>query len=170
MGRDSARDTRTATSGRRRTWSGYGQLIRAEKSAFGRFLHDLTYVFTDVSVSILPLLLLVVGRPAARFYGVRATMLVAWATTVVVAAAIRGGLLRPPGTDALGWVSLSPALVVLRVVYFNLALGGAAFGGVAVADALGTPVAALALSFVVALVATLAFPAAADALYRRLAD
>lgn len=162
------RQTRPAYSRKRRTWYGHMQRARVEKSGFGRFLHDATYVFGDVSAFALPSFFYVMAAADGRGYGVTAGALVAWATMVFVGTAIRGGWVAPFATDVLGWVSIRPALLLLRLAYYNLVVVLAAYGGVVAAGALAWPPASLAIAFVVAGVATLSFPAIAESVARRL--
>jgi hypothetical protein len=64
---------------------------------------------------------------------------------------------------------MTPMLFAVRVVYYNFALIGAAFGGVAVASALGVPALSMVVAMLVAVETTLAFPAVAGEFYRRYA-
>ncbi len=70
-----------------------------------------------------------------EYGGVKSAAFLGWMTMVLGAALIRGGWVSPLFTDIPGWVSITPILVVLRVLYFNLALAVAAYGG----GLLGTP-------------------------------
>lgn len=162
------RDTRPAYSRERRTWYGYGTLTRTEKSGFGRFLHDATYVFGDVSTLGLPLLAYVAATDPPGGYGVTASVLVAWMTMWFVGTAVRGGWIRPLLTNTLGWVSLRPALLVTRLAYYNLTLALAGYGSVAAASGLGWPPASLVIASLVGALAALAFPRLAESLARRL--
>jgi hypothetical protein len=160
------RETAAARSNVRRIWYGYGQLGRAEKNRLGLFLHDTVRIYAEVSVLSLPVLFAIMAVPATGRLDAKATGLVAWLTMTFAGTLIRGGWVRPLATPALGWVRLSPALLVLRVGYFNLALAVAAFGGVAVAGAVPAvvtgpavgPGLALAWAGSVAVVSTFAFP------------
>lgn len=151
----------------RRSWYGHGTLTRVEKTPVSCFLHDLFFTFADVSIAGLPALVLVVGNAGSDPFGAATAALVAWLTMAAVAAAIRGGWLSPVATDTPGWISITLPLVVLRLLYYNLVLGVAAFGSVAAAAALGTPPASLALAFGLALAATLAIPRLAESVSRR---
>jgi len=149
------RETAAARSKVRRIWYGYGQLGRAEKNGLGLFLHDTVRIYAEVSVLSLPVLFAIMAVPATGRLDAKATGLVAWLTMTLVGTLIHGG-----------WVRLSPALLVLRIGYFNLALAVAAFGGVAVAGAVPAAVTgpavgpglALAWAGGVAVVSTLVFP------------
>jgi len=162
----SGRETDVAHSNVRRVWYGYGQLTRAKKSGFGIFLHDTVRLYAEVSILSLPALFAIMATPATAWLDAKATGLVAWLTMTVVGTLVRGGWVRPLGTPALGWVRVSPSLLVLRIGYFNLALAVAAFGGVAVgatvpsvvAGPLAGPVTALAWAGAVATISMLAFP------------
>lgn len=126
------RETAAARSNERRTWYGWGQLTRVEKNRFGLFLHDSPRMFAEVSLVSLPVLLLVMASPPTGWFDAKATGLVAWAVAVVVGTLVRIGLVRPFATRTLGWVTLNPWLTVLRIPYFNVGLGVAIFGGLAV--------------------------------------
>ncbi|MDQ2051551.1 hypothetical protein RBH26_13800 [Natronolimnohabitans sp. A-GB9] len=164
------RQTRPAYSTTRRTWYGYGHLTRAEKSGFGRYLHDCSYVFGDVSVFSLPVLFAIVVAPGAGAFDATAAGLLAWATMVAVGAAIRGGWITPLATETLGWVSVTPVLLGFRLIYYNCALGLAVFGGVALADAVGYAPLSLLVAITVTALATLAFPRLAQSFYGALRD
>lgn len=170
MERRPGRETRAANSRIRRTWYGYGKQTSAEKNAFGVFLHDLTYVFGEISIFGLPALFAIALAPWTATFGPRAAGLVAWTAMVGVAAGIRGGSIAPIATDALGWVSLSPWLAVVRIAYYNLVLFVAAFGGSGLATLVGVPPLSVAVALAIAIVATLAFPALAERAYGRLAS
>ena len=163
--RKPSRQTEPAYSATRRTWYGYGSLARTEKSGFGRFLHDCSHIFGDVSIPSLPVLFAIMAAPGTGFYDVTAAGFLAWMTMVVVGTTIRGGWVRPVATDTLGWVSLKPSLILLRLVYYNVVLTIAAFGGPAVATETGIGPLSLIVALVVALFSMLAFPRLADSFY-----
>lgn len=123
------RESAAARSTERRIWYGYGQLARAEKSRFGVFLHDATRLFAEISIVSLPVLLVVMETPAVGWFDAKATGLVAWIAAVLAATLVRGGFVRPLATPTLGWVTLSPPLLLARVPYFNAGLAVAIFGG-----------------------------------------
>ncbi|MFC4542131.1 hypothetical protein ACFO5R_09345 [Halosolutus amylolyticus] len=160
-----ARQTEPAYSATRRTWYGYGSLARVEKSGFGRVLHDCSTVFGDVSIPSLPVLFAIVVAPGTGAYDATAAGIVAWPTMVAVGTAVRGGWIRPLATDTLGWVAITPSLILLRVVYYNLVLIVAVFGGVAVANAVGIAPLSLVVAFVVAIGSMLSFPRLAERFY-----
>ncbi|MFC6904256.1 hypothetical protein [Halalkalicoccus tibetensis] len=85
----------------------------------------------------------------------------------LVATAIHTGLVRPLVTDTLGWVSITPALVGLRLVYYNLTLLAASYGSVALAALVGYPPAAFASAVGVSGLAMLAFPRLAETVARQ---
>ncbi|WP_137288259.1 hypothetical protein [Natronorubrum halophilum] len=171
MGQDRRRDrnpgrqTRPATSATRRTWYGLGKLSSAEKSGFGRILHDCSYVFGDISILALPTLFAIMAAPGRGIADATAAGLLAWTTMVAVATLIRGGWIEPVGTDTLGWVAITPSLVVLRFVYYNLALSVAVFGGVWLAGVVGVAPLSLGTALVVSSVSILAFPRLAESAY-----
>lgn len=162
------RDTRPAYSRERRTWYGHGTLTRAEKSGFGRVLHDASYIFGDISVLSLPVLLIIMSVDPPDDGLLTLGALVAWMTMWAVGTTIRGGWISPLATDTLGWVSLRPALLGLRLVYYNLVIAVGAVGGLLVERTLETPYGASAMvfAFVGATVATLSFPRLAESLAR----
>ena len=157
--------TRPAYSDTRRTWYGYGRLASVEKSGFGRVLHDCPHIAGDISFPAFPTLLAIMATPGRGVYDATAAGLLAWTTMVAVGTAIRGGWVRPLGTDTLGWVTFAPALLVLRVVYYNLSLAVAVFGGLALAAATGYTPLSLVVAFAVAAVSTLAFPRLGESVY-----
>ncbi|MCU4972631.1 hypothetical protein OB955_07750 [Halobacteria archaeon AArc-m2/3/4] len=162
------RQTGPATTATRRSWYGHGTLTRVEKSPVNRYLHDVTYVFADVSIPSLPVLFVVMMTSVEAGFGAVPATMVGWATLVAVAAAIRGGWIQPLATDTPGWVAVTPSLVVLRLVYYNLLLFAVAYGSVALADLVGRPAASLGFAFAIALLATVLFPRVAESVYRRL--
>ncbi len=173
MGRDRGnpvRQTEPAYSATRRTWYGYGTLARSEKSRFGQFLHDCSHIFGDVSVLSLPVLFAIMAAPGTGVYDATAAGLLAWMTMVAVGTAIRGGWIKPIATDTLGWVSLTPSLIVLRILYYNIVLAAAAFGGPALAIATGVGPLSLVVAGLLAVGSMLAFPRLAEGFYHLLAD
>ncbi len=145
-----------------------GKLTRAEKNGFGRFLHDVTYVFADVFFLSMPVLAYVgttdsiegIGATHATIYGLLAM--------IVTATLIRGGWIRPLATETLGWVSLRPSLIALRVLYYNLVLVVAVYGGLAVAKAIGVGIVAVGIAAIVGAVSILSFPRLCDEFFARL--
>ena len=122
------RQTRPARSNRRQSWYGHGSSTSVEKDGFGRFLDDLVYVFADVSVFAVPFLWSVLLSEDFSYFGLKSTTLFAWTAMVLVGAALRGGWIPPLGSDVRGWVSLSPALALLRLVFYNAVLVAATAG------------------------------------------
>jgi nitrate reductase NapE component len=109
-----------------------------EKNRFGVFLHDVTRIYSEITVLSLPALFTIALYPVTTFVDVTAMGLVAWMTMVLTGTLIRGGTVAPFATTSPGWVTLAPTLLVLRLVYFNLGLLVAAFGGLALAAVAGT--------------------------------
>jgi hypothetical protein len=99
--------------------------------------------------------------------GITGTTFVAWMTMTAVATAIHTGSVRPLATRMRGWVSISPVLVGLRVVYYNLVLLVAVFGSTTLAALTGYPFVAVGFAAVVGAVAMLAFPRLAESVARR---
>ncbi|MEM4781874.1 MAG: hypothetical protein QXG03_09985 [Halalkalicoccus sp.] len=161
------RKTRPAYTSSRRSWYGWGQTGSGEKSTFGQFLHDVPYVFAEISVFALPTLVWISATVIDGGFGVSGSAFVAWATMTLVATALHTGLVRPLATDTLGWVSLTPALVGLRLVYYNLAFLLAAYGSVALATLVGYLPVALAGAMGIAALAMLLFPRLAETVARR---
>ncbi|USZ69916.1 hypothetical protein NGM10_16055 (plasmid) [Halorussus salilacus] len=160
------RQIEAAESRRRRSWDGNSLGAVSEKDPLGLLLDDAAYVFADVSVFSIPILYTVMMTSPARWYGTKTSALVAWAAMVGVGTLIRGGWVRPLGTDVRGWVSLTPWLVLFRVVYFNAALAAAAYGGEAAVQ-LGSPAGSLATGAVVGAVSVGVFPRLAESFYLR---
>lgn len=156
------RETDIAATGRRRIWYGYGSMAHAEKSGIGRFLDDTTRLYAEVSVFSLPVLLFIMSYPATSPVDAKATGFVGWMTMTLVGALIRGGWVRPLATDSLGWVRLSPWLLVLRVGYVPAAFALATFGGLVVAGLVGSVAAGLLWAAAVAAVAMGLFPSLAS--------
>lgn len=156
------RETQAADSTERRIWYGHGTLGRVEKDPLGMFLQDVIRIYAEISVLSLPVLVLVMLLPPGVWYDATATALVAWMLMTAVGTLIRGGWIQPLATETAGWVTLSPWLLALRVVYFNLAFVVSAFGGVVVAAALGWPPAGVLWAGPVAIVLILLFPRVAQ--------
>jgi len=156
------RRTKAADSTRRSSWYGLGTRHYADKDRFGRFLDDLVFTFADVSVFAIPSLVVVAGSVDRRPFGLKATAFVAWLTMVTTAALLRGGWLRPLGTAVRGWVSWTPAMLLLRLAYYNAVLTLATVGGVALAVLSGTPVVAGGFAVVVGAGSIMAFPRSAE--------
>lgn len=161
------RKTGPAYSRRRRTWYGHAETASVEKPAVRRFLHDLPYVFTEILVVSIPALYYILVNAPVTAFGVKDTAFVVWMTMVGVATLIHTGLVRPLATDTLGWVTLTPALVGLRFVYYNLTLLAAAYGSLALGALAGSPVLALGAAGVVSAGAMLALPRLAEMVARR---
>ena len=142
-------------------------MTNLEKNAYGRFLHDVTYVFGEVAILGLPALMAVAVGDSPGFYGAVAAVFAAWLTITVVGALIRGGWVRPLATETLGWVTFSPALIALRLAYYNGVFLAAGYGGPALADAVGVAPLSIAAAVGLALVATLAFPRLGEEVARR---
>ncbi|WP_049891617.1 hypothetical protein [Natronococcus amylolyticus] len=164
--RTPGRRTRPAHTRKRQSWYGYGTIATMEKSRFGCFLHDLTSIFGEVSILGLPVLLLVGMTSSTASYGVTAAAIVAWLTMVLVGTLVRGGWVRPLGTETLGWLTFSPALIALRFVHYNTALAVASYGGVAVAVVVGVPPLSIFAAIVVGVGSMLALPAIGESIAR----
>lgn len=138
-----------------------------EKSAFGRFLHDVPYVYAEISVVSLPVLCYISLTVLNGGYGVTGLALVTWTTMTVAATMVHMGSIRPLATGTLGWVSLSPSLVGLRLVYYNLAVLVGSYGSVALAGLIGYPPLSLGTAAVVGVLSMMAFPRLAETVARR---
>lgn len=163
------RETGAARSPERRTWYGHAQLTRTEKRGVSLYLHDLTYAFADVSLFALPTILLAYVASGTAAYGGRTVTLAAWVAMTATAAAIRGGWVTPLATTVPGWVSITPALVALRLGYYNAALAVTVVGSLALAAAVSSPPAAIGVAAALGALTALSFPALAEAVSRRLA-
>lgn len=160
------RQTEAAESSRRRSWDGNSLGSVTEKDPVGLLLDDAAYVFADVSIFAIPVLYTVMMTSPARWYGTKASALVAWAVMVGLGTLIRSGWVHPLGTDVRGWVSMTPWLVAFRLVYFNAALAAAAYGGEAVAQ-FGSPAGSLAVAVAVGALSVAVFPRLAESFYLR---
>ncbi|RBI64007.1 hypothetical protein DMJ13_05755 [halophilic archaeon] len=161
------RDPRSARSNERQSFAGHGTRTTVEKDGIGLFIDDTVYAFADVSVPSLPVLWTVMVTSPVEYGGVNGAAFVGWMTMVLGAALIRGGWIGPLFTEIPGWVSLTPTLVALRVLYFNLALAVAAYGGGLFDAALRLPLAFVGWSLLVSAVAVWLFPSLAGAVARR---
>jgi len=160
------RQTRPAYSTKRRSWYGLGKLATLEKNAYGRFLHDVVYVFSEVAILGLPVLLAIAMTDASGYYGVTAGAMVAWITMVAIGALIRGGWIRPFATETLGWVTFTPTLLFLRVIYYNFVLFLSGYGATALASAVGLAPLSLVLAAAIAVLAALSFPRLGESVAR----
>lgn len=138
-----------------------------EKSAFGRFLHDVPYLYAEISVISLPALWYVLLAASGGGYGVTGSALVTWTAMTLVATLIHMGSIRPLATATLGWVTLGPSLVGLRLVYYNLVVLVGSYGSVALAALVGYPPLSLVIAAVVGGISMLAFPRLAETVARR---
>lgn len=148
-------------------WFGWGQTGSAEKNAYGRFLHDLPYVFLEVFGLSLPASYYVLSTVVDGGFGVTGAAFVAVTTMTIVATVLHMGLVRPLATDTLGWVSMTLTLAGVRLVYYNLVLLVAAYGSVALATLVAYPPASLVVAVAVGCVAMMAFPRLAEEVARR---
>jgi hypothetical protein len=161
------RKTRPAYTPRRRSWYGWGQTGSGEKSAFGQFLHDVPYIFAEISVLGLPTLIWIAVTAGNSGFGVSGSAFIGWATMTAVATALHMGLVRPLATDTLGWVSITPSLIGLRIVYYNLVFLLATYGSVSLAAFVGYPPASLVVAVIVATLAMGSFPRLGETVARR---
>lgn len=139
-----------------------------EKDAFGAWLDDIGYAFGEVSVLSLPLLLYVVYTGNPRYFGVTYAAFLAWMTMVVCVGTIRGGWVSPVATDVRGWVSLKPSLVLLRLLYYNIALAVATYASPQIGVLVNWPPITTLVAILIAAVAIGIFPRLADEYYRYL--
>jgi hypothetical protein len=159
------RQTRAATERRRSSWHGLGVADRPEKDGIGVFLDDVVYAFADISIASVPVLYLVAVGGTPGVPGVRAGVLAAWMTAVLVAALIRGGWITPLGSDVPGWVSLTPVLVAARVPYYNTLFASSAYLAGVVIELTRYHALSVLPPVVVVGAAIAAFPAVADRVY-----
>jgi hypothetical protein len=139
--------------------------VTVEKDSFGRFLHDITYVFAEVSVPALPALLYVLVNAEVQFFGVKSGALFAWMGLTVTATLVRGGWVKPLLTEVQGWVRLTPSLVVLRLLVFNGALVLGAYGTGVVATAVGLPFVVPVLATAIGVLTAVGFPRLSEVIY-----
>lgn len=148
-------------------WFGWGRTGSVEKNAYGRFLHDLPYVFLEVFGLSLPASFYVLSTVVDGGFGITGAAFVAVLTMTIAATVIHMGLVRPLATDTLGWVSMTPSLLAVRLVYYNLVLLAAAYGSVALAAFVAYPPISLGVAVVVGWAAMMAFPRLAEGVARR---
>ncbi|WP_331234041.1 hypothetical protein [Natronorarus salvus] len=89
-------------------------------------------------------------------------------TMTVAATLIRGWWIGPLVTQTLGWVSLRPSLIALRVLYYNLALVVAVYGGLAVDADFGVETVSVGIAVIAGTVSILLFPRLCDEFFARL--
>ena len=138
-----------------------------EKEGVGLFIDDTVYAFADVSVPSIPMLWAVMVTSPVEYGGVKGAAFVGWMMMVLGVALVRGGWVAPPFTEVPGWVSLTPTLIALRFLYFNVALAIAAYGGGFLDAALRAPFVHVGWSSLVGVVAVGLFPSLAGAVARR---
>lgn len=171
MSQSAGRNTKAAQSRKRQTWAaGAGGVTTVEKDGFGLWIDDIVYAFTEISVTSLPILYIVLTTAGIEFFGAKSAAMIAWMTMVVVAGTIRGGWVTPLATDVPGWVSITPALVMLRLVYYNLVLGVTTYAGGMIGTTLALPLVSIVFAIFVAGLATGIFPRIADETYRMLSS
>ena len=167
MPQPSGRNTKAAQNRERRTWTaGAGGVTTIEKDGFGLWIDDITYAFAEISVTSLPILYIVLVTAGTEFFGAKSAATIGWLTMVVVAGTIRGGWVTPLATDVPGWVSITPSLVMLRLIYYNLVLAVVTYTGGMIGTTLALPLVSIAFAILVAGLATGIFPRIADKAYQ----
>lgn len=134
---------------------------------FGRFLHDIPYVFLEVFGLSLPASYYILSTVVDGGFGITGSAFVTVITMTIVATVIHMGLIRPLATETLGWVSITPALVGVRLIHYNLTLLVAAYSGVALATLVAYPPISLGVAVVVGCLAMMAFPRVGEEVARR---
>lgn len=160
------RNTKAAESSRRWTWGGHGTGGFTEKDSYGRFIDDVVFVFAELSVLSLPALYHVLTTTGISYGGIKGSTMIAWMAMVLVGALLRGGWLKPLGSDVRGWVSLTPELVAFRLGYYNLVLLVAGYGGGFLGSV--TPLLSASFSLLVGAVGIAVFPRLAEVVAARL--
>lgn len=167
MSQSAGRNTKAAQSRERRTWAaGAGSVTTIEKDGFGLWIDDIVYAFTEISVTSLPILYIVLTTAGIEFFGAKNAAMIAWMTMVVVAGTIRGGWVTPLATDVPGWVSMTPSLIVLRLIYYNLVLAVTTYAGGMIGTTLALPLVSVIFAILVAGLAAGIFPRIADEVFR----
>ena len=88
MSQSAGRNTKAAQSRKRQTWAaGAGGVTTVEKDGFGLWIDDIVYAFTEISVTSLPILYIVLTTAGIEFFGAKSAAMIAWMTMVVVAGA-----------------------------------------------------------------------------------
>ena len=160
------RDPRPARSRSRQSFSGHGTRTKVEKDGFGLFIDDTVYTFADISVASLPILWIIMVTSPVKYGGVKSAAFIGWMTMVLSAALIRGGWITPFFTKIPGWVSLSPLLVGLRIIYYNATLAIVAYSGGWVSTTVQNPLLFLGWSLLVSIFAIGMFPTIAERVAR----
>ena len=161
------RKTRPAYTDRRQIWYGMGKRGSDEKGLFAQLLHDVPTLFAEVFVLGFPAIAYVFVTDFDGGAGLAGPAFVLWMTMTGVGTAIHAGLVRPPFTEFLGWVTLAPSLVVLRLLYYNLVLVGGVHASAAIGSAVGDAAVGLVAAVAIGSLGMLLFPALADAVARR---
>ena len=143
---------------RRRTLSGLGSTTSVEKNVYGRFLDDTFSGIGEITIGSLPALWWVLLLAPNQYFGVKNATIIAVAVMVLAVALFRGRLLSPPGTDADGWVSLTPSLILFRVLYYNVALIVTGYTAGFVGTDVGSPIGSAVIAIGLAAGAIAAFP------------
>ncbi len=156
------RKTRPAYTDRRQIWYGMGKRGSDEKGLFAQLLHDAPTLFAEVFVLGFPAIAYVFVADFDGGAGLAGPAFVLWMTMTAVGTAVHAGLVRPPFTEFLGWVTLAPSLVVLRLVYYNLVLLGGAYASAAIGSLAGDGTVGLVAAAAIGSLAMLLFPALAD--------
>jgi hypothetical protein len=168
MPRPSGENTELAWSHERRPRTIGSGNEPTKHEGFRRWLDDIGYMSIEITVMSLPVLAVVVLMTEGELFGLTAAAIVAWTKMVLTAGTIRGGRITPLGTEMASWVPITPALVVLRLGYYNLALAAAAFGGGTIGVVLGQPFLAIVFTLLIAGAAAGGFPRVADTYCRTL--
>ena len=167
MSGPSGRTPRPAETNTRRSFTGHGTLTTVEKDGLGLLIDDTVYAFADISVPCIPLLYVIMVTTTVEFGGIKSAAMIGWLTMVLGTALIRGGWIQPLFTDIPGWVSLSPLLIGLRFLYFNLALAVIAYGGDSLGKTVQVPILPMGWAVMIGGLAVGIFPALAGAIATR---
>lgn len=165
------RNTKPAQSRKRRSWAaGDGSITTVEKDGFGVWIDDIVYAFADISVPSIPILYIVLTTAGIEFFGVKNAAMIVWMTMVVGAGTIRGGWVTPLATDVRGWVSITPSLILLRLLYYNIVIALATYGGGTVGTTLSLPLVSIAFAFITGVIGVGIFPRVAEEYCRYLPE
>ncbi|WP_139025488.1 MULTISPECIES: hypothetical protein [Haladaptatus] len=90
---------------------------------------DLVYAVFDISIPALPVLVLILNLEPISAIGVKNALVFGWGTAVVGIALFYGEWVTPPTRTEPGWLSLTPSLFGVRILYYNVLLLVAGYCG-----------------------------------------
>ena len=129
---------------------------REEKEGVELFLQDVFLALGEVTFLGLPAFLaLMTAEPNAPL---KYAALFSWATLALAVGAFRGGRF------GVEWPPTSPSLLLVRLLYYDATILGAAYAGASADLALRSPVVTAVVAVLASLAAARAFPRVVDAI------